>query len=324
MANVQGQAVKVLHIGFPKTGTTWVQSQLLKLNFEEEPPFIFGQSREAANSTFLRCLHRLVRGMESPEDITFLRNQISRGFVISAETILGNSTLSMPERISKLKLVFPPQTRVVITYRNFAELLVSLYQEEVKNKLYSSEDQFLGVQTTGSQSPWSDPWNVGKLDFRSLVSAALDSFDEVILVDAKNVMAMDWLVYAVHQFDSRVGIDAQLHDRRQNVRLRNWQVHFLERLNAFLTYLSPDVEILTAYGTPLSEIRFSALLRELPLRIGTYVKRAFLIPTFAKFLPFGNKFESASLKQYSLGMNHLWDVEEIRNQNPNGSLVVFD
>lgn len=283
--------LRVLHIGFPKTGTTWVQEVLLpaveKKSFCDK---VIGQSRLSHLTGSLPAMHRLVRGVSLASDEVTLESIFhSKSFFVSAETFLGDSPLSPRERALEIAKYCAADTTILITVRDFSGLLSSLFQEQVKTRLYTSERQFLEGSPIGFHSP---PWNLKALNLVEVVRGFSEKFARVVVVNSRLLSDLDWLTNLGFTPKETNILKSELGgpEVRKNTSLSSWQVNLILKVNKVISllglYLPKDMDA----REPFSRLSIGAKLSQLPIRAGISLKTLFLVPLLQKF-PNSGKFQ---------------------------------
>jgi len=271
--------VKVLHVGTPKTGTTWLQQVVLPvLKATRVVDFYFGQAGAARWSSPLASLHKIARGQESEHDKEVLRDLFSSGsFFVSAETLTGDSNLTQQERASAVSQVVPTATTIVITVRDFRSWISSLFQEEIKSRLYSSEKQFIEGRPVAFHSP---AWNFENVDLLEMIDAYAHHFDKVVVINRDQLSQLDWLghIGVPPGMRERIRDKLQLRSKAKNESLGASQVAWLLRLNALLSRMARDLPKDADARTRFVDLPPRQQISQLLVRIGIALKIRVIVP----------------------------------------------
>jgi hypothetical protein len=306
-------AVKVLHVGIPKTGTTWLQQVVLPILGETRiVDFSFGQSGAARWSSPLASLHKIARGQESTHDKEVLKALFSSGsFFVSAETLTGDSNLTQQERAAALSEVVPSDTTIVITVRDFRSWISSLFQEEIKSRLYSSEQQFMEGRPASFHCP---AWNFGNVDVPELVRAYAQNFKKVVVINMDQLSHLDWLrrIGVPSSIVERIQDELQLRPKAKNVSLGARQVVWLLRLNSFLSWLARNLPEDEDARTRFVDLPMRQQIRQLWVRIGIALKITVVVPLL-QAASTGKRFV---IPQQSIdsrfGLTESWTLESLK------------
>lgn len=198
--------MKILHIGYPKTGTTFLQTRIFgPLYLEGRIPAYVGNDgtkhRHYRDPVHL-ALRRVGRGEVSEEVTSIVRDFLikSPSFVVSVEGIIGQSSDSDLSQLSnRLFQLFGKDTEIVITVRDLDTYFDSLYQEMVKGDLVTSPEDAFFPRSDKLQARKNLAPDFTKYDLDGLVKAMRKNFKRVTLIDAKLPGYLLW-------FSERTGI----------------------------------------------------------------------------------------------------------------------
>ena len=318
--------LRILHIGFPKTGTTWVQEVLLpQVEKASLCDKVIGQSRLSHLTDSLPAMHRLARGVSRASDNAILANIFhSKSFFVSAETFLGDSPLTPRDRALAVAAHCPTDITVLITVRGFSDLLSSLFQEQVKTRLYTSESQFLKGSPVSFHAP---AWNLTALNLVDVVKAFSDNFERVVVLNAKHLSGLDWLAHLGFSPDQLTRLKSEVggSSPRKNASLSSQQVRWILKLNKVITRLGSHLNKQKDARERFASLDKREKLQQLPTRIGISLKVLGLVPLLQKF-PGSTKFQiSADLPPKVEALKSSWDeqrlIREFRN-NPKVLLML--
>jgi hypothetical protein len=194
--------MKVLHIGYPKTGTTFLQSRLFgPLAISGVIPSYIGDdgmSRKHVTDPAWWALIRIGRGDISAHQRALLNNFVSDhpSFLISVEGILGKSAdLDLVQYSQRLASIFDSDTEILISVRSWDTYFSSLYQEMVKEDFVSGpEDAFFPAgDPKAGPARKSFYTNFAQFNLDELVAALSKDFKKVTIIDAKLPGYLIWL-----------------------------------------------------------------------------------------------------------------------------------
>lgn len=315
--------MRILHVGFPKTGTTATQKHLAKV-FSLEPQVVVRmQSAESADSVFIRSLSRYLRGGITAEERSVLKNVFSGEFLVSAETILAPTSGSPIDVFAALGALVPRDTHIVISYRGFEDLLVSLYAESVKSHHYSSTAQFLqeGDGVLPTPPYFGGNWQICNLNLRSAIQEAMRHFATVTVISQRALAAEGFAaVFAGHPGALPAGA-MEASERLDNPTLRMWQVSFLQFINLALRLLSNFCSKGSSLDLPYSSLRWPDKVRELPVRVLSTIKLRLLVPLFQR-MRVGTKFDSREIRSRALLEESNWNVDNLRDLAGGGVRII--
>lgn len=183
----------IIHIGLPKTGTTSLQrhtfSKLTNDGFIDayNPPAI------------MRSLEAFRRGDRQP--ISELRSYFfnAQRTMISLESLVGMNPGSWRERLDLNREIFPPTTRILITVREPAEYLRSVYQQNIaQGNVISEKEYFLTREFYDAVEPMcrhrlGEIFSVDDFSYRTLLNGYAESFERVVAVPISQVGNLNFL-----------------------------------------------------------------------------------------------------------------------------------
>lgn len=198
--------MKILHIGYPKTGTTFLQTRIFgPLYLAGRIPAYVGNDgtkHKHYRDPVHLALRRVGRGESSQEVTSIVRDFLADNphFVISVEGIIGQSSDSDLSKLSgRLFDLFGEDTEIVITVRDLDAYFDSLYQEMVKGDLVTSPEDAFFPRSDRLQARKNLAPDFAKYDLDRLVTAMRQFFNRVTLIDAKLPGYMIW-------FSERTGV----------------------------------------------------------------------------------------------------------------------
>lgn len=179
-------AMEVLvHIGYPKTGTTWLQRELFPM---------FGGWKYLKSSVVARpsrldreifdCIWRDDADYMESVVRAFLRQRgRGGGLLVSHESMCGHPWRGGTDRDRTLDRLFRlvPEAVILVTIREQSALLRSLYAQYVDEGGSESFSRFVRGEAEGCA------FDLDYLDFARLVTAAEDRFSTVVVETAERI-----------------------------------------------------------------------------------------------------------------------------------------
>lgn len=183
----------IIHIGLQKTGTTSLQRHTLSLLKDKgfiddyNPPDILGK------------LEAFRRGDRSP--ISELRSYFldAQRTMISLESLVGVNPGNWRERLELNREIFPSTARILITMREPAEYLRSIYQQNIaQGNIISEKQYFLTREFYDAAEPMcrhrlGEIFSVDDFSYRTLLNGYAESFDRVVAVPISQVSSLKFL-----------------------------------------------------------------------------------------------------------------------------------
>jgi hypothetical protein len=194
--------LKVVHIGHTKTGTTYLQSNVFG------PLFLAGLlhnyvgnngvDRSHSKGTLNHAFSSLGAGTTTDFQAKCLNEFMSshEDFFISVEGILGNlREQNLDDFASRLSRHVPEDAEIVITLRGLSSLFDSTYQQAVKGDFFEEPSEFFSAVGPKRRQKLrrQNPLTLAKYDLDALVSALLQRFQTVVLIDARQEQYLPWL-----------------------------------------------------------------------------------------------------------------------------------
>lgn len=302
---------RIFHVGFPKTGTTWVQTVVVPaLRLVGAVEYALGQSEKGPAKWQVAAMHKAARGVILPEERQKLRIEFDHdSYFISAETWMGDSSLSHEARAEALAELMTHKTTILITARPLEGLLNSLFQEQLKSRLYASEEEFFSSQKTRYHAP---RWHIEHLSLLDAIKAYRGKFDRVVVVDQNKLSGLDWLA-ELGFADSTIDLirEAAADQRaRGNSSLGPLAVKFLLRINKLISLLALIADQKADARTSFSLLPNREKARELPARIAIVAKVKFLVPLLQRMSQ-NRAIRLASAHSLAERMGSTWQWEEI-------------
>ena len=236
---------RILHIGYPKTGTTSFQVQVLQaLNNSGHLPNYVGTSSEKSSQTRGLVLEYLRGHSRSEVASDHAREAFEQfiscpdGFVLSMEGLVDiRRSESLRELVGRLSDIFPKDTELLLSIRDNAALLASLYQQKVKTGFEDSFETFLFGPESQGQKEASLRERFPKLVTDDLIENLLTHFKKVTVIDLNLQGYLGWLAGITNLNHSElvalVGGGAKQHPRL-NPSLSRQGVRLMERFNKLL------------------------------------------------------------------------------------------
>jgi hypothetical protein len=239
-----------LHIGEPKTGTTFLQDAMWdNRSWLSSRGVLLPGYGHQDHSRASRDLREAPRPASDPADPwagewDVLTRQALRGrqSAVISDELLAVCTARQADRA--VRSLFPAEVHVVLTVRDFATLLPAEWQEKVKCRGTARWEEWLdrviGTGSAGDRRHQAWFWNAHD------TLAILDAWSQHIPPDQVHVITMPrsgpadllWM-----RFASVLGIDpggADLTRARANSSLGLLEAEFLRRMNAALPEELPD------------------------------------------------------------------------------------
>ena len=241
--------MKALHIGYPKTGTTYLQSRVLG------PLSLAGMLQGYAGNNGRDRSHKKLPlnfafasiGSASTTDY---QAQVMRSFFssnseyfISVEAVLGNFRAgSAAEFAQRLSRHVPNDTEIVITLRQLDSYFDSAYQQEVKNDFLEDPEEFLTDVGPKKRHKLRrhKVLSLIKYDLDSLVSALLERFEAVVLIDVSQEKYLTWLAMQIDVKEAEIRTviaSTPVTVTNVNASLSRRSVKFLEIFNRSARYV---------------------------------------------------------------------------------------
>ena len=145
----------IIHLGFPKTGTTWLQNRYfpkLDVNFIGKAIYL---SLDKDKIEFMDQFHQLINSNHISNSLTniikktsiYVKNE-NKHNLISSEAILGNiwwGMRDMHNNISIIKEIFQEDVKIFVTIRSQIKMIESLYKQYILEGGRLSFSKFLNL-----------------------------------------------------------------------------------------------------------------------------------------------------------------------------------
>lgn len=261
----------ILHVGFPKTGTTTLQKHLLPA-FNKDSDF--GTVR-GMSFNFDARLFYLFRQIGNPQlyGTPFLKDLYSHNlnakpWFLSHEGIL--TLRNRPEEVFRnLSNVLHHDTRILITWRNPTDLAGSLFGEYVKSATYHDEEQFLDE---------FDRWTFCP---KQAFTAASKYFDTVVTVKSSELHDSRWVkpllqgLVPEEKFKFFENSVSAMSQQTENVTPTSRTIGMHRALNSKFESIW-RFSAHNGSSTPISYLSLADKLVEAPRRVFTLFKAPFL------------------------------------------------
>jgi hypothetical protein len=149
----------LVHVGFHKTGTTWLQRNILKPKAGKE--FVYCYDSTRTHSTFLLPILGSFNTQAALDGFT---NDLNRAedqnipFIITDEALGGfpfHKKYNREVNATRIKKVFP-EAKILITIREQSAVMISMYGEYIKYGFSSSLSDFVWQPSHHSMTPIVD------------------------------------------------------------------------------------------------------------------------------------------------------------------------
>lgn len=242
--------MRILHIGLPKSGTTFLQRNLFSTLGESDGYFVSYPKKRGSKRVW-HALEEVISG-ENGAAAWWLRERLDshENFIISFEGLLFHSTLN-EETLPRLAQFFGPGTTLLVTLRFEEAYLASKYQQAVKAGLTRSQmDFFFPGTEVRSGALRNFPILLWHPDL--IIESGRNNFWRVLVVPS-NSFDLPSLTHILGLPSSTCSAEAGKSRRKrflsENRSLTPSQVRITETLNAVLTRaLNGLQEILPAPG----------------------------------------------------------------------------
>lgn len=301
--------MKILHIGYPKTGTSFLQTRLFGplARAGKVPKYVGiggGQSRTRSKNEIYRSLSSIGSNSTTEEQglvlTTFFASH--QEFLISNEGILGEvNEVDLSAFSKRLRTFIDSDTEIVITVRNLDSYFDSWYQQRVKTDFVVSPKDLIyepkGVARVPARlSPYPD---FSRFNLDVLVESLLGHFNAVTLIDLEFPGYLEWFSnrsgLTTLELEQLIEIKAKS-KRGINERLSFKWVRFLENVNSVFRWV---FALLGIYGRwkRISQRDLQNLTRLMLLRYflflgGTQLKRRIqeIVRLLNAIAPSGDKY----------------------------------
>ena len=181
----------IIHIGYPKTGTTWLQKEVFP-NIENVNVLVKG------------CIHDLIVARnsifaESKKCYQYYSNLQKRQIscIVSDEDFVSirKEHVSQLKKAQRLKKIFPT-AKILIFLRNHVDIIASDYTEYIKGGgTLKFEDYYCQLKNAGILEMWN---------YSKVINIYVELFgkDNVIVFDYEKMMENDFLL----QLKNKIGI----------------------------------------------------------------------------------------------------------------------
>ena len=241
--------MRALHIGYPKTGTTYLQSRVLG------PLHLAGMLQGYAGNNGRDRSHKkrplnfafasIGNGSTTDYQAQAIRSFFcsTKEYFVSVEATLGNFRAgSSAEFAHKLSRHVPKDTEIVITLRQFGTYFDSAYQQEVKGDfLEDPKEFFTGVGPKKRHKLRRHKvLSLVKYDLDALVSALLERFEAVVLIDVSQEKYLIWLAEQIGATEAEIRTviaSTPVTTKNVNASLSRRSVKLLEFFNLSARYV---------------------------------------------------------------------------------------
>ncbi|MBG02305.1 MAG: hypothetical protein CL470_08555 [Acidimicrobiaceae bacterium] len=179
--------MKIIHIGLPKTGTTFLQNN------------IFPSICKIKNINYGKFNEEISEKVKNHVISMYFNDQVSKinlpdKILVSNENLLCNfpTFTKIEEYADKNLVAFGKDCKIVITIRHPVEYLSSVYNQVLKSHITEPEFFFLekNVYSKNFSSPWFslDDYNLSKI-----IKIYKDRFDQVITIKFEEIIDNSFL-----------------------------------------------------------------------------------------------------------------------------------
>jgi hypothetical protein len=148
-----------LHVGLPKTGTTYIQTALWESRdrLAEAGVLVPGRTRQSTWQAVSDLLGRRPRGTDAPKvegsgDVMLEAIREWHGDrVILSHELLGTATSRQAQRL--VRALGPRDVHVVLTVRDYSRLLPSVWQQEIRKGRTWTWEEFLNAVQDPERGP---------------------------------------------------------------------------------------------------------------------------------------------------------------------------
>ena len=148
-----------IHVGLPKTGTTYLQQTLWesRQQLADDGVLVPGESHQAQRRAFWDLLGRRLRGVEQAkvpgawQDLVDTAQQWTGRQVLLSEEFLVNAR---PAHVRRIVRAFEPaEVHVVVTVRDLARVIGSMWQQELSKGRTWAWSEFVAAVRDPEQGP---------------------------------------------------------------------------------------------------------------------------------------------------------------------------
>ena len=225
----------ICHIGFPKTGTTYLQNQVFPL---------LKNINYVTSEQIKSALHDIIEKDDSYYDENNIRNQIDERHIQNQDMLFSYEPLSghhikteCPNRSQiARRLKRAGVSKIIITIRNQTDILESTYKQYIKSGGVLKISEFFDFE--GNQNPW---FYIKYFDFESIIDLYIQIFgrENVLIIQYEDFYSKNNILN--HQFAEFLKIEKKdfhiTNDLKINKSLSNFSIKLLRIINHF-TYNS--------------------------------------------------------------------------------------
>lgn len=178
----------VLHLGLPRTGTTFLQEHVFK---KMDINFISKHNPNVVMGNFI------VGCFLSDDKVNVISDEI-----LSGDTNKNNIQCSRETVLLRLKKLFP-DARVIVTFRDKKEWVDSIYRHFIGER----------VRTTfvdGFDDWYNNFFNISLLDFDGYKDLIMNNFDDFLFLDYEELIKDD--KGYVKKISDFIGVDVPVYD----------------------------------------------------------------------------------------------------------------
>ena len=173
--------MKVIHIGLPKTGTTYLQKNIFPQICKEKKILYFLENRQVSDS-----INDHIVKMFSGDEVDSLN--LPDNILISNENLVSSfpSLSNISEYADKNLIAFGKDSKILITIRNPIDYLSSVYNQILKSYIISPEFFFLenNVYSKNFKSP---TFPLENYNLQNIFDIYKKRFDEVIMIKLEDI-----------------------------------------------------------------------------------------------------------------------------------------
>lgn len=221
--------VKLLHIGLPKCGSTYLQNDIFpKIASKVNSKYInlYKNNLFNANKSFYK--HAL-------ENFKNLENLLPDNFIISNEHLFSQGwEFSRIEKSFKyLKKNFSSDTIILIIIRNPYDLLNSIYIQSIHEMRIVKPEKFFYIDKNEENIRVNNKFNLYNFDYKKLISLYKNYFKKVVIVKYENLNNLDFLK-DIYELDNNYVEELRKSSKKlYNKSISKFGVNFLLFINNF-------------------------------------------------------------------------------------------
>ena len=291
-------SIKLLHIGLPKCGTTFLRNEI----FPE-----IEKKMKIKHLTLSDVLNK--KKYYTYRNKTKLKKKLPKSFILSSERLFsrGGEFLEISKSFKYIKRNFSRDTVILIILRNPYEFLNSIYCQAIQTMNIIKPEDFFYIEKNNEIRKDGGKYNLYKFDYDYFVSLYKSYFKKVIVVkyeDLNNYIFLKRIFNLDVKFINKLKKKNKIH---HNKSISKTTINFILFFNKIINFKSKQ----NLFKEYTKNIYFDGVERKkskvnLKKKIGNFlVKQVILIKYFLqhKFLRLTDKI--FFYKKYYIKKNHI-------------------